>query len=102
MLPSKTVPDGPVIQTRAAAEGTSKALIAAGPAGTVHFNGLGRVSSPGGALNMTQLSISNPSGGSCEHVDGGDMRCLRIDISIGGEARMCDPAVTDATDPRKC
>ena len=51
---------------------------------------------------MTQLSISNPTGGTCEHVDGGNMRCLRIDISLGGEARMCDPAVTDATDPRKC
>jgi type IV fimbrial biogenesis protein FimT len=91
-----------IIQTRSGSEGTPRAVVAAATAGTVHFNGLGRVSSPGGALNMTQLSISNPSGGSCEHVDGGDMRCLRIDISIGGEARMCDPAVTDATDPRKC
>jgi type IV fimbrial biogenesis protein FimT len=91
-----------IIQTRSGSEGTPRAVVAAATAGTVHFNGLGRVSSPGGALNMTQLSISNPSGGSYEHVDGGDMRCLRIDISIGGEARMCDPAVTDATDPRKC
>jgi hypothetical protein len=30
------------------------------------------------------------------------MRCLRINISVGGEARMCDPAVTDAADPRIC
>jgi type IV fimbrial biogenesis protein FimT len=51
---------------------------------------------------MTQVAISNPAGGTCEHVDGGSMRCLRIDISVGGEARMCDPAVADATDPRKC
>jgi type IV fimbrial biogenesis protein FimT len=91
-----------IIQTRSGSEGTPRAVVAAATAGTVHFNGLGRVSSPGGALNMTQLSISNPSGGSCEHVDGGDMRCLRIDISIGGEAKMCDPAVTDVTDPRIC
>ena len=91
-----------IIQTRSGSEGTPRAVVAAATAGTLHFNGLGRVSSPGGALNMTQLSISNPSGGTCEHVDGGDMRCLRIDISVGGEARMCDPAVTDATDPRKC
>jgi len=91
-----------IIQARSGAEGTTRAVVAAATAGTVHFNGLGRVTSPGGALNMTQLAISNPKGGTCEHVDGGDMRCLRINIGIGGEARMCDPAVADATDPRKC
>jgi type IV fimbrial biogenesis protein FimT len=51
---------------------------------------------------MSQILITNPVGGTCEHVDGGSMRCLRIDISIGGEAKMCDPAVTDVTDPRIC
>ncbi len=91
-----------IIQTRSGSEGTPRAVVAAATSATVYFNGLGRITSPGGALNMTQLSISNPSGGTCEHVDGGDMRCLRINISIGGEARMCDPAVTDVTDPRKC
>jgi type IV fimbrial biogenesis protein FimT len=91
-----------IIQKRSGSEGTPRAVVTAATSGTVHFNGLGRVTSPGGALNITQLSISNPTGGTCEHVDGGDMRCLRIDISVGGEARMCDPAVTDATDPRKC
>jgi len=91
-----------IIQSRSGSEGTPRAVVAAATSGTVYFNGLGRVTSPGGALNMTQLSISNPTGGTCEYVDGGDMRCLRIDISLGGEARMCDPAVTDATDPRKC
>jgi len=93
-----------IIQTRSGSEGTPRAVVAAATAGTVHFNGLGRVTSPGGALNMTQLVISNPTGGACENPDGsgGPMRCLRIDISIGGEARMCDPAVSDATDPRKC
>jgi type IV fimbrial biogenesis protein FimT len=91
-----------IIQTRSGSEGTPRAVVAAATSATVYFNGLGRVTSPGGALNMTQLAITNPSGGTCEHVDGGDMRCLRINISIGGEARMCDPAVTDVTDPRKC
>ena len=91
-----------IIQTRSGSEGTPRAVVAAATAGTVYFNGLGRVTSPGGAANMTQLAISNPTGGTCEHEDGGDMRCLRINISVGGEARMCDPAVTDATDPRKC
>jgi len=91
-----------VVQKRSGSEGTTRAVLAATTAGTVHFNGLGRVTSPGGAANMTQLAISNPSGGTCEHVDGGNMRCLRINISVGGDARMCDPAVADATDPRIC
>jgi type IV fimbrial biogenesis protein FimT len=99
--PSDTVAPR-IIQTRSSAEGTPRVVVAAATAGTVHFNGLGRVTSPGGAANMTQLALSNPTGGTCEHVDGGDMRCLRINIAVGGEARMCDPAVTDATDPRKC
>jgi len=91
-----------IIQTRSGSEATTNVALAATGAGVVHFNGLGRVTSPGGAANMTQVAISNPTGGTCEAVDGGAMRCLQIDISVGGEARMCDPAVTDATDPRKC
>jgi len=91
-----------IVQKRSGSEGTTRAALAATIAGTVHFNGLGRVTSPGGAANMTQVAISNPAGGTCEHVDGGNMRCLRINISVGGDARMCDPAVTDATDPRIC
>jgi type IV fimbrial biogenesis protein FimT len=99
--PSETVAPR-IVQTRAGSEGTSRVVLAATGAGVVHFNGLGRVTSPGGAANLTQVAISNPVGGTCEHVDGGAMRCLRINISVGGEARMCDPAVTDATDPRIC
>jgi type IV fimbrial biogenesis protein FimT len=91
-----------IIQTRSGSEGTTNVVLAAATAGVIHFNGLGRITSPGGAANMTQVAISNPIGGTCEHVDGGAMRCLRINISVGGEARMCDPAVTDATDPRIC
>ena len=100
--PAPTDPPPRIIQKRSGSEGTTRAVLAATTAGTVHFNGLGRVTSPGGAANMTQLAISNPSGGTCEHVDGGNMRCLRINISVGGDARMCDPAVADATDPRIC
>ena len=90
-----------IIQSRSGSEGTQRAVVAAVTAGTLYFNGLGRVTSPGGAANMTQLNISNPVGGACEK-NGGPMRCLQIDISVGGEVRMCDPAVTDASDPRIC
>jgi type IV fimbrial biogenesis protein FimT len=103
--PGEPAPGDPpprILQKRSGSEGTTNVVLAASTAGVVHFNGLGRVTSPGGAANMTQVAISNPAGGTCEHVDGGAMRCLRINISVGGDARMCDPAVTDATDPRIC
>jgi len=100
--PAPADPPPRIIQKRSGSEGATRAVLAAATAGVVHFNGLGRVTSPGGAANMTQVAISNPVGGTCEHVDGGAMRCLRINISVGGDARMCDPAVTDATDPRIC
>lgn len=93
-----------IIQSRSGSEGTSRTVTAATPAGSVFFNGLGRVTSPGGAANISRIDISNPVGGACENPDGtgGPMRCLRINISIGGEAKMCDPAVSDVTDPRIC
>jgi type IV fimbrial biogenesis protein FimT len=104
--PSDTVAPR-ILQTRSGSEGTTGVVLAAAGAGVVHFNGLGRVTSPGGAANMTQVAISNPVGGTCENPDGsgGPMRCLRINISVGGEARMCDPAVDPVvfpSDPRIC
>lgn len=93
-----------ILQAKSGSEGTSHVAIAAAGAPTLYFNGLGRVTSPSGAANMTSVLITNPLAGTCQHVDptNGTMRCLRIDISTGGEIKMCDPAVTDASDPRKC
>lgn len=93
-----------IIQKKSGAEGTSRVVLTASGAATVHFNGLGRVASPGGVPNITNIEITNPAAGACQHVDAvnGTMRCLRIRISTGGEVKMCDPAVTDATDPRIC
>lgn len=96
--------NGPILQVRSGSEGTTRAVVAASGAPTAHFNGLGRIASPSGAANMTKIEISNPTGGTCQHLDPSDgtMRCLRINISPGGEVKMCDPAVADPTDPRKC
>jgi type IV fimbrial biogenesis protein FimT len=66
-------------------------------ANTVTFSGLGRAI---GVAPITQIDIKNPSGGVCQPA--GPMRCLRINIASGGQMRMCDPIVVDATDPRKC
>ena len=96
------------IQTRSGAEGTPNAVIAGtngaapGPvvaANTVTFTGLGRVSGAV-ASPITRINVRNTNGGACQPA--GPMRCLRLDISTAGQVRMCDPAVTDNTDPRFC
>lgn len=75
------------------ASGLSVAALdnAAAAATTVTFNGFGQ--------------ISNPSAISCVKVRNtmaADSRPLLIAVNPGGQVRMCDPAVTDANDPRKC
>lgn len=96
--PSPTA--GPqIIQKKSGSEGAQRVTVAA-DASTIYFNGLGRQASPGGAANINQIDITNPVGGVCQPA--GPMRCLRITISTGGQVKMCDPAVTDVTDPRIC
>lgn len=92
--PSDTV-DPFIVQKRSGQEGSPNVVLAAS-ASSVVFNGLGSV--VGGAL---QIDFSNPGGGTCQTA-AGPMRCLRVVVSSSGSVRMCDPAVTDATDPRAC
>jgi type IV fimbrial biogenesis protein FimT len=73
-----------------------KAVIAATGGTTLQFNGIGRLVGTG----ITQIAITNPVAGACQ--PGGIIRCLTIIVGTSGQARMCDPAVTDAADPRKC
>ena len=88
-----------IIQSRSATEGTQNAVVSVTGGSTVTFTGLGRAQAGG----ITQIDFSN-STGTCQHIDpiNGKMRCLRIMVSTGGQARMCDPKVTAADDPRKC
>jgi len=98
--PSDTA-DPLTIQKRSGADGTPNALVTAtngaAPATTVTFNGLGRVT---GAGAITRIDVTNTSGGNCQPA--GPMRCLQLNISSGGQVRMCDPVVIDPTDPRLC
>lgn len=64
---------------------------AAAAATTVTFNGYGQVSN---VLPVACIRVSSSADASA--------RALNIAISGGGQVRMCDPAVTDANDPRKC
>jgi type IV fimbrial biogenesis protein FimT len=63
----------------------------AGAATTVSFNGYGQISN---ASPISCIRVSNPGDTST--------RALNIAVNAGGQVRMCDPAVTDNNDPRKC
>lgn len=93
-----------IIQKRASAEGSPNAVVTATGGSSVWFNGLGRtVQPPTAPAALTQINITNPNNGACKTAAGNEpMRCLRITVNAGGTVRMCDPAVDDATDPRKC
>ena len=92
-----------IIDKRSATEGTRNVAVATTGGNTATFTGLGRLSGGG----MTQIDFSNTTG-VCEHVDptNGTMRCMRVQIAPGGEARMCDPKVAapvpPAVEPRAC
>lgn len=88
-----------IVQKKSALEGTRTAAVSTTGGASLTFNGLGRVSGAG----ITRLNFGSASG-TCEHLDAanGSMRCLQIRVSAGGQAKMCDPKVGDATDPRHC
>jgi type IV fimbrial biogenesis protein FimT len=87
------------IQSRSSAEGSTSAVLAADQT-TITFNGMGRVT-PVPVVDIN-INITNPSGGNCVSA-GGQMRCLRIVVSSGGQVRMCDTALTlSTTYPQGC
>ncbi|MFZ5465010.1 MAG: GspH/FimT family pseudopilin [Pseudomonadota bacterium] len=90
-----------IIQLRAAAEGGTAVTVAAqnsaGAAATmVSFNGLGRVAS--GAASISRIDIDLPA----SVLPADRSRNLRILVTTGGQVRMCDPTVSNATDVRFC
>lgn len=88
-----------IVQAKSAAEGTDNVIITTTGGAALVFNGLGRVTGAG----ITQINFSNPSGGTCEHLDPADgkMRCMQLNVSTAGSARICDPKVA-APDARAC
>lgn len=63
---------------------------------SVTFNGFGATNLGAAAT----FAVANSAGGVCAPL--GPMRCLSVVVSVGGQARMCDPAVTTAGDTRTC
>jgi type IV fimbrial biogenesis protein FimT len=86
------------VQTYQFAEGAAQSISAPTPAAAtkVTFDGLGRVVPD--ASSITQIDVTNPSVA--------NTRNLRLVISaVGGvstQIKLCDPNVTDTSDPRIC
>ena len=89
---------GTVIQrSRDSGEGGGDVEVVLNPGGAsrVTFNGLGRVAdnAAGGGATLTSITFSIP----------GIVQTRRIDVvPPGGQVRICDPAVSADTDPRRC
>ena len=83
------------VQARSAAEGTLNPQIATTNP-LIVFNGLGKAALAATAV----IQITNPTGGACK--PGGEMNCLNVTVSVGGQVKMCDPTIADATDTRAC
>lgn len=84
-----------IVDKRAAGDGSRSAIVAGfdaagNAASSVVFNGFGRVN---GATPLAQINVTSSVAGT---------RALRIQISNGGSIRLCDPVVTDGSDPRRC
>lgn len=74
-----------ILQSRSGAEGSTATTIASDQS-SVTFNSLGRLTTP--AANVDFQSAT----GTCLPAPG-TVRCLRVVVSIGGQIRMCDPAL---------
>jgi type IV fimbrial biogenesis protein FimT len=81
---------------------TAGALIGVvGSTASVIFNSLGTVELAA-ATTTFDLSSANPSSqGQCI-ASSGPIRCLRVVLQPGGQARMCDPSITTSGDTRRC
>lgn len=87
--------DPRIIQLRNGAEGSdSKTTLLAGQSSFV-FNGMGRLTSAPAVIDIS----NSTTGVSC--LPGGNVRCLRVVVSAGGQIRMCDPALP-TTDAQGC
>lgn len=92
---------GEQIQARTSGEGSQNVTVTRTPAATttITFNSLGRVvANADASASITQVDLDVPP----TILAASASRELRIVVSAGGNVRMCDPNVTDATDPRKC
>jgi type IV fimbrial biogenesis protein FimT len=67
--------------------------------GTVTFTGFGAMNSAQGI----SFQVTFPTAGACDTVaTQGPLRCLNVNVTPGGQIRICDPKITAANDTRAC
>lgn len=84
-----------VIASKSASEGAGTGLTIQANVNTVVFSSFGS-RDPSVASALSEVTVSNARLGASE------IRSLRVLLSAGGYARMCDPAISASGDPRKC
>lgn len=98
-----TAPDGNdpyIFQKYDGSNAASVVSVAAGQS-AIQFNGLGRVNPVTGA--NINVDVNSTSASDCK-ASGGNMRCLRLQVTPSGQVRMCDPSIASSTlpDPQAC
>lgn len=90
------------IQEAANSEGARSAVVSVTPNGstTVTFTGLGRTPDTNKNADASDLITRLEIDSSSLAADKSREMCIMI--TTGGQIRMCDPNITDATDPRSC
>ena len=90
-----------LIERRSVTDGSAGVSVL-GTQSAIAFNGLGRVA-PVPAATIT-MNFTNPAAGACATTGGGGgpIRCMRIEVSVAGQVRMCDPARNATVDPLGC
>jgi type IV fimbrial biogenesis protein FimT len=83
-------------------DGQSAASIV-GNTASVIFTPLGgtTLSAQAPPVPVATFDISSPADGDCRQA-GGPIRCLAVWITASGRTKICNPAITTATDPRAC
>lgn len=88
------------VEGKSMAEGSGQtstpSVTITGTVSSITYNGFGATNLAAAAT----FAFTNPAGGACAPT--GPMRCLSVVVSVGGQARMCDPAVTATGDTRRC
>jgi len=93
-----------LVQAKSGAEGSGQveggsSILVNGSVPQITFRGLGGTQ---GLTSTATFDFSNPQAGAC-NTSGtpGPIRCLRVQVSVAGQVRLCDPS-TIAPDTRAC
>lgn len=106
VLPAGSPTNYDYVTARDSAEGSSHAtVVASGGLYAVTFDHFGRqrwaanglIQNIDASNQITQICV-----GSSKLSAANGARLLEIDVSVGGQIKMCDPSVVSATDPRRC